>query len=176
VVGTPSPPVYRPKTSQQRDPVVYTSSSAVAHVAAVVDLIDKISELLLDCRLSSNGHLDLALELESLQMTMTLTRFVLQMYENQPLGQSLANTITPGIQECVFVLQELLDSIDDTWLDVSISSVGGFCLRIWRAWLDGDEFSLLRKKLSDSRQPLQGLLTALRSYVSFVFIFDVEII
>ena len=154
-------------TSLKECIVSHSSSNAVGIIGTTVGLIEKITEQLMDCRQSSNAHLDLALELESLQMTLSLTRLAVQMYENKPLGQGLANTITPEVMRCYCILSELFDSINGTWLDVSINTIGGFWRRIWCAWWDGDEFSLSRRKLSYSRQSLQGLLMALRSYVPF---------
>ena len=152
-------------TSLKECIVSHSSSNAVGIIGTIVGLIEKITEQLMDCRQSSN--LDWALELESLQRTLSLTRLAVQMYENKPLGQTLANTITPEVLRCCCVLLELFDSINGTWLDVSINSIGGFWHRIWCAWWDGDEFSLSRQKLSYSRQSLQGLLMALQSYVPF---------
>jgi hypothetical protein len=166
-IDTLPQPIYCPGTSLKGCIVSYSSSNVVGIVHAAVGLIEEITELLMDCRQSSKAHLDFALELESLQRTLSLTRLAIQMYENQPLGQSLANTIAPEVLRCYCALWELFDSINGTWLDVSINSIGGFWRRIWCAWWDGDEFSLSRQKLSYSRQSLQGLLTALRSYVPF---------
>jgi hypothetical protein len=97
----------------------------------VVRLIEKITELLMDSSKVSIGHRNLALELESLQITLTLTRLAIQMYENKPLSESLANTITPEVLGCLSVLWELFDRIDGTWVDLSITSIGGFWRRIW---------------------------------------------
>ena len=164
-------PIYSHESSLARQiPVTYTPSNAVFVVGAVVDLIEKITELLMDSRQSSiaGGHRELALELESLQMTLTLTRRAIQMYENKPMGQSLVNTITPEVLGCLFALRELFDRIDGTWLDLSITSIGGLWRRIWTVCWDRDTFPLLRRKLSYSRQSLQGLLMALHWYVLFV--------
>jgi hypothetical protein len=98
---------------------------------------------------------------------LTLTRLAIQLYENKSLSQSLVNAIVPAVLRCLSGLQELDDIIDGTWLDLSLNTIGGFWHRIWCAWWDGDEFCLSRKKLSCSRQSLQGLLMALHSYVSF---------
>jgi hypothetical protein len=144
------------------------SSDAVAVVDAAVDLIDQIAELLKDWRDSSTSHLDLALELQSLQKTLILTGLAIQKYDSKPLGRSLADTIVPEVLRCFVVLQELLYSINGAWLGFSITSVGGFWRRIWWGGRDGDSFASLRKKLSDSRQALQGLLMALHSYVLVV--------
>jgi len=162
---TQSLPTYRPQTFQQGG---HFSSSAVAIIGTVVGLIETITdELLVDSKQSSSMHRDLALELESLQRTLSLTRLAVQIYQDRPLGQSLANTITPEVLACLFTLQELLDHIGSTWLDLCITSASRFWRRIWGVRWDGDESTLLRKKLSSSRQSLQGLLMALHSYVLF---------
>jgi hypothetical protein len=118
---TLSLPIYHSETSQQGGVVPYSSSNTIAIVGTTVGLIEKVTELLMHCRQSSIGYRDLALELESIQM-----------YEKKPLGQSLASTITPEVLGCLFTLWELLDRIDGTWLDLSITSVGGFWCRIWK--------------------------------------------
>jgi hypothetical protein len=126
----------------------------------------------MNCRQLSVGYWDLALELESLQKTLTLTRLVIQVYENKPLGNSLANTITPEILRCFAVLQELLNNLNGTCVDLSITSVSGVLRQIQRwFWCEEDEekFTLLREQLSVSRQSFQGLLIALRSYVLFLY-------
>jgi hypothetical protein len=148
--------------------VAYSSPNALALISAAVGSIDQITELLMDNRQSSSGHRDLALELESLQRSLTLTRLAIQRYDNTPLGRSLANTIIPEVLKCFLVLQDLFNNVDGTWLDFNITTVGGLCRRIWWDLWDGDQFASLRKKLCHSRQSLQALLMALRSYVLLV--------
>jgi hypothetical protein len=167
----PSLPIGDSEVLPQARRAAYSAHEALALVSAAVVLIDQITELLMDHRQSSSSYLDLALEFESLQRTLTLTRLVIHLYDNKPLGQGLVNSITPEVRRCVIILQDLLDSIDGAWLDFSITSVGGLCLRIRWARLLGVEFSSVRKKLCHSRQSFQGLLIALHSYVLLVFRF-----
>jgi hypothetical protein len=152
----------------QGRPVTYSSSDAVGIIGASIGLVDQITDSMTGYGQSSNGHRDLALELGSLQRTLTLARLAIQVYDDKCLGQSLTNTMTPGALRCFFELQELLDSINGSWLDFSITSVGGLCRRIWSTVFDGDVFASSKKKLSYHRQSLQGLLMALRSYVLLV--------
>ena len=159
---SPSPPAGNRNALPTASLVTYPSHEAVAYVSAAIVLIDRITDLLMD---RTQSYMALALEIESLQKTLTLTELVIQNYKNTPLGQGLANTITPKVQQCVFVLQDLFDRIDGDWLDFSITSVGGLWLRFWWDMLCWDEFSSEKKRLCITRQSLQGLLMALHSYV-----------
>jgi hypothetical protein len=158
-------PISTPETLSQGNLVAYHSSDAVGAVDIAVGLIVQITDLLMDRRDSSSGHWNLALEFESLQKTFILTTRIIQKYDNKPLGQSLAKTITPEVLRCCIVLQQLLDSVSGTWLGLHFTSI----CDLWRfvCWgrLGGDEFTFLRKALSDSRQSLQGVLMAFHSYV-----------
>jgi hypothetical protein len=158
-------PIGSPETLPQGSFVPYCSYDAVPIVGGAIALIDQITELLMDCRQSSSGRRDLVLELESLRKTLVLTRLTIRKYDNRPLGQSLAKTITPEVLRCSFILQELLDSVDGAWLDFSITTVGGLWRRFWWAILGGDELASVREKLCYSWQSLQGLLMALCSCV-----------
>jgi hypothetical protein len=110
--------VSRPITSSEtrKRLATYCSSGALFAIDATVGIIDLITDLLMDCGDSSNSHRDLAFEFESLLKTFTLTRLTIQMYDGKPLGQSLANTITPEILQCFISLRELLDSVNGTRL------------------------------------------------------------
>jgi hypothetical protein len=167
IADTLSLPIRGTETSSHEILGRYSSSSTIALIGTAVDLVEQIAELLMDCTQTPDGLWDLALELESLQRTLTLIRLAIQMYDNQPLGYSLTNTITPEVLRCFFILRELFDSVDGAWLDVTITSIFGFWRRIRWAMLGEDNFALL-KKLSASRQSLQALLVALYSYVSFI--------
>jgi hypothetical protein len=161
-------PADSPRPSQilsQGSLVAYRSSDVVAAVDAALGLVNQTVELLHDCRNSSSCRLNLTLEINSLQQTLTLARSTVQKYDKTPLARSLANIITPEVQRCSLVLQELIDSIDGPWLDITITSVGGFWRRIRWGVRVGDQSAPLGKKLSHSRQLIQGLLMALHSYV-----------
>jgi hypothetical protein len=130
-------------------------------------LVEQITHFLLGRRRSTNNRQDLTLELESLYQTLTLIKLTIQKYNDTPLGQSLVNVITPEIKLCSTTLQKLLNSFNDTRLDLSITTVGGLLRRIWWSEWDGHEFASLRKKLLSSRYSLLSLLIALHSYVLF---------
>jgi hypothetical protein len=147
-----------------RSSVAYSLSETAAKVDAAVCLIDQLTELLSD----SNSHWKLALELQLLQTSLTLIRSTVQKYDKTPLAYSLANTTTPEVLRCSIVLQELIGNIHRTWLDITITSVGGFQRRIWWGEWARPRLSSLRKKLSHSRQFIQGLLMAMHSYVLVV--------
>jgi hypothetical protein len=148
--------------------VAYHVSDAAVVLDTAVDLIDQIMDLLMDSVDFSNGLRDLALEFESLQKTLALTRLAIQKYDNKPLGQLLVETTTPEVVRCCIVLQELVNTINGTCLGLNVTSIGNLWCQIWRGRWDGDEFVALRIKLSESRQALQGLLMALHSYVPLV--------
>jgi hypothetical protein len=150
-------------------PKTYNLPDIVAAVDTATGLLDKIMPFLLDRRYSSNSRQDLALELESLHQTLILTKLTVKKYDNTPLGQSLANMITPEVKLCSVTLQELVDSINSTCLGLSFTSIRGLWWQIWWAMLGGDEFASLRKKISYSRQSLQHLLVTMHSYVLLVY-------
>jgi len=104
-----------------------------------------------------------------LQQILTLTGLAIHEYCDTPLGQSLAETMAPEVERCSLALQELLDQVNATWL--SLASIGDLWRQIWWGRWDGDEFNLLRKKLSHSRQSLERFLMALHSYVLFLFFY-----
>ena len=165
-----------PGTSPKRRLITYSPSDVVSIIDTAVSFIDQIADILLmeNTQLSSTGHRDLALELESLQKTLTTSRLVIHKYDDQPLGQSLSNAIAPEVVQCLLALGELVESVDRVWPDFSITSIGGLCRHLWWTTLVRNELCLLRKKLSYSRQSLQGLLMALQSYVLF-FMFHASI-
>jgi hypothetical protein len=137
-------------------------------IDTAVGLIVQTTALLLDCRDTSKTHLDLKLELTSLQNTLTLTGFAIQEYDDRPLGRSLANTITPEVERCRLVLQELHNKLDGTWQGLKSTSISHLWTGVWCIRWGGDEMASLRKELFNSRKSLEGFLFALQSYVFFL--------
>ena len=154
--------------------ITYGSSDAVGIVNAAVGLVDQITDILMECTQSLSIHRCLALELESLQKTLTISGLVINKYGDRPLGQSLANTITPEVLRILSVLEELFGCICGAWLDFSFTSVGGLCRRIWWSMWGRNEFAGLRRRLSHTRQSLQALLMALHSYVRSTYLSHAE--
>jgi hypothetical protein len=154
-----------PDSSAQRQLVRYPSSDVVLDVDTATGLIDEITCFLIGRKRSWSNRRDLVAELESLHQLLTLTNLTIQKYGNTPLGQSLVNMIDPEIKQCSAALQKLVDSVNGTWLDFTITNVSGFWRRIWCGELGGDKLASLRKQLSHSRQSLQVLLVTLDSYV-----------
>ena len=161
-------PISSPNILAQQRLLTCRLSDANGMVDTTTNLIDQIRPFLLDRNYSSNTLHDVALELESLQQTLTLIKPTIQKYNNTPLGQSLANIITPEISRCFGALQQLLGSINDIRLCLSSTSIGHLWRLVWRVMLR-DEFASVRKKLSISRQSLQILLFTLHSCVPFGF-------
>ena len=156
-----------PETLPPRSITCHTSDPT-AIFSAAVDLIDRIIDILMGNRYSWNGLLDLALEFESLQKTSILTRVTIQKYDHTPLDHRLASVVNPQALQCCFVLQELFDSVDGTWLGLNFTRIGDLWCQVWRSRWDGDEFASSRKKLTENRQSLQGVLMALHSYIFLV--------
>ncbi|KIM84354.1 hypothetical protein PILCRDRAFT_87729 [Piloderma croceum F 1598] len=67
----------------------------------------------------------------------------------------------PEVEQCLLILQELLDQADATWIGLAFTGIGDLWHHVWWGRWDGNEFALLRKKLSDSRQSLERFLMAL---------------
>ena len=170
----PSRATTGPDFLPQGSHLVTYRSDAIPDIEATTGVIDQITHYLYDHKYSSNDHHDLVVELESLHQTLILTKLTVKKYDNTPLGQSLANTITPEVKLCSVTLQELVDSIGSTCLGLSFTSIYGLWWQIWWAMLGADEFASLRKRMSYSRQSLQHLLVTMHSYVLFVLYFAIR--
>jgi hypothetical protein len=166
----PLVPVSSPKTLSPRCHITsaHSSSDLLRVVDTGIGLIVQISNRLIDRSDSSSNHQVLQLQLRSLQQILTLTGLAIHEYCDRPLGQSLTNTITPEVEQCLLVLQELLAQADATWLGLAFTGIGDLWRHVWWGRWDGNEFALLRKRLSDSRQSLERFLLALHSYVFFL--------
>lgn len=141
------------------------SHDIVSIINITAGLIVQITHLLHDRREASNNHRDLVHELKALHQTLVVTGLAIQEYESRPLGQSLANTITPKVEQSYITLQELLDRANGTWQGLNLTSISNlWCLVWWGRW-DGDELSSLRRNLCDNRRSLEAFLVALHSYV-----------
>jgi hypothetical protein len=162
----PSHPTPDYQVSSQRS--LHSTANRLSEVLFVVDiavgLIIRITSLLVDPGDPSNNRRDLELELKSLQQTLTLIRLAIQEYDDRPLGQSLAYTITPAVQRCSIVLSELHDKINGTGLRLLHTSIRDLWRPVWWSrWLDDGEVASLKMKLRDIRISLGGILSALNS-------------
>jgi hypothetical protein len=140
-------------------------SDTLPIVGPSISLIVQITNRLIDRGSSSNNHQVSQLQLRSLQQVLTLTGFAIHEYRYTALGPSLTKTIAPEVERCLLVLQELLDQIDATWIGLDFAGIGDFWRQVWWGRWDGDEFTLLSKKLFHCRQSLERFLMALHSYV-----------
>jgi hypothetical protein len=141
-------------------------------ISEVVDitasLIVQILNLLITPGQSmTNNQRDLRLELKTLHQSIMLTRHAIQEYENRHLGQSLIHAVTPEVDRCRVVLQELFDRVNGTWKGLDSTCIRDFWRQVWWGRWDGDEMALLKDQLSGSRKLLLGFLRALNSYVVF---------
>jgi hypothetical protein len=125
------------------------SSDALAVFGTAVGLIAQLTEGLIRRGDPSNNQLG------SLKQTLSQLSFAIQVYRGRPLGQSLANTITPEVKQCVDLLQELIDMVNDP------------CCQFLQKPLNEREVALTRD-LSFRQTSLDGLLIALHSYASFI--------
>lgn len=157
-------PTSESRTSSQRRLVTTHHFSETAFVVeTAVGLIVEIATVLIDRRDVSNNNWDFELELKSLRQTLSLTGLAVQEYRHSPLGQSLANTITPEAEQCCAVLRDLLHGIDDTRQGLNSTIINRLWRLVWRERWDGDELTLLRMKLFRIRKSLNGFLKALNS-------------
>jgi hypothetical protein len=140
------------------------SFDSISAIGTAVNLIIKITSLLIDQTDSSNNRRDLVLELKLLHQILTLTGLAVQEYEIRPLGQGLAHTITPEIERCCTALQELLDKASSTWLGLNSTSMSDLWRPVWWGRWDGNKFALLKKELSDIRKSIEVFMVALHSY------------
>jgi hypothetical protein len=146
----------------------HNSANSLSEVADAVDtavyLIIRITSLLIDPEDPSHSRRDLTLELKSLHQTLTLIRLAIQEYDDRPLGQSLANTVTPEVQRCSAILSELLDKVNGTGLRLLHTSIKDLWRPVWWSrWTVDEEVASLKTKLRDIRISLGGILSALNS-------------
>lgn len=139
-----------------------------AQVNNVSGLIDKIEQMLVDPTRPPDYNHGLQEELRPLRQTLALTGLAINAYRYTPLGQSLANSINPEVEQCCTVLQELFDSLRSCRRSMFTTYIHDLWYHVWRSGWDEDEFTSLRMKLVKIRKSLEGLLMALHSYVIFV--------
>lgn len=144
----------------------YCSSETISVIQTDLGLIVQIMDLLAHCRVSSNTYL--AIELKSLQKTLTLIVLAIQEYDARPL-ESLANRATPEVERCCSVLHELLGKIGGTW-QPNFTGIYDMWKTVWWCRWGEDELIPLIRKLCVSRASLDGLLMALNLYVLLFFV------
>ena len=146
---------------------LYSTANRLSEVLFIidiaVDLIIRITNLLVDPGDPSNNRGDLKLELKSVHQTLILIRPAIQEYDDRPLGQSLAHAITPEVERCSTVLSELYYLINGTGLGLLYTIIKDLWRSVWWSrWLDSDVASL-KIKLRDIRISLNVILFALNS-------------
>lgn len=115
--------------------------------------------MLLSRGLSPSSYL--VSELRLLQQTLIINQLAIHAYNDRPLGQTLAERITPAVTQCNAVLQEAVVSIGGTWLN-SVGIRDSWGTIWWDGW-DENELTSLKKKLCLVRTPLSEMLMALNS-------------
>src|ERR1700683_4814652 len=88
----------------------HSGTGSAGDIAA--SLIVKIVQLVINHTASPDDYRGLKQQLELLHQTLTLTGLAVQTYEYTPLGQNLADSIIPEVEQCCDVLQELFDVIN----------------------------------------------------------------
>jgi hypothetical protein len=140
-------------------------------VDSAVRLIVQIVRLLIGphAEQSLDQHKDLRLELIALYDTLVMTGTIIHAYENTYVRRTLVNVVTPEVNQCREVLEELLHTVNETWWSLSQTSIQWLWhLVCWSRWY-GDELVSLRRKLLESRESLRIFLMALNSCVLPVF-------
>ena len=119
---------------------------------------------------SGGDYRILELELESLYRTLILTSLAIQTYEHTPLGQHLAHSIVPEVEQVCVVLQQLFDKLKDYQQGLMSTSIRALWYRIRQNCCEADEgLTSLRAKLATSQKLLGQFLIALNSWVSLAF-------
>ena len=96
-----------------------------------------------------------------------MTGTTIQAYKNAYLCHNLLNAVTPKVDQCWEVLEELLDRVNGTWWGLSQTSIEGLWCPVWWSRWYGDELALLTRKLRESRESLWVFLMGLNWYVLF---------
>jgi hypothetical protein len=127
-------------------------------------IIIKIAQWMIDHGDSGGDYRILELELESLYRTLILTSLAIQTYEHTPLGQHLAHSIVPEVEQVCVVLQQLFDKLKDYQQGLMSTSIRALWYRIRQNCCEADEgLTSLRAKLAASQKLLGQFLIALNS-------------
>ena len=103
----------------------------------------------------------------ALHESLIMIRTAVQENENRPLSpESLISVITPDVNQCRMVLEELFSIVNGTRRGLD-SHIGRWWHPVWQNRWNGEELVLLRMKLSQSCQLFHEFQLALKSYVLF---------
>jgi hypothetical protein len=130
-----SRPLTDAEIPHERIPLTLATSHTADPVSVIkeaVVLIDHISTSLIDPTDSSNDDRDLQLVLGPIRQILCIAKHAIKAYEDKPLGQSLANVITPEVERCRMVLWELRDKLHDTWLLLVCTRISGLWRQVFR--------------------------------------------
>jgi hypothetical protein len=127
------------------------------------NLIDKIQELLADRTELTDNDRALRSELETLRQILFLIGLAVQTFEYTPLGQNLAKSINPQVEQCCEVLQNLFDSIRSCRQGLFPTYIWSLWRAVWWSGCEIDGQASLRVKLSAHRMLLGKCLRALNS-------------
>lgn len=149
--------------SSPHDSQTYHSAEATIVIDKAISLITQVSSSVTkSTRPSVNKH-DLLLVLNNQCQTLLLIKLAIQAYEGRPLGEILADDITPEVERCCVVLLNLSDKVH------TIQGIGD----IWRQVFQvsgGDELTPLAQRLNDSLDFFAMFLASLNSYVLLCFL------
>lgn len=136
------------------DDCIFVTKRAMAIIIQIINILD-----------NRDIFQALRLELESSAKILDLIKRAIKEYEDKPLGQSLANTITPEVERCCSALQVLLAKVKGI-LAASISPGIGFLRWALGMESNGDvnDLAMVTRRLTDSRNFLGRFLLALNSY------------
>ena len=141
------------------------SADAIFSIDGAVLLINHISNSLIDHMDSSYHDRERELTLKTLRQILRLVKHAIKLYSNRPLGPSLIHAITPEVQRCRAILSEMLDKVHGTWVGLVCTRISEVWCKVFRERWVGDEFASLKRRLCDSQNSLQMVLTLLNSYV-----------
>jgi hypothetical protein len=158
-------PTHGPKRSSQLTRVVipaYQGPEGVSIVNPLICLIVQIVEILVK---PADKPKDLTLELAALYKSLVMIRTAIEENKDSPLGlECLLNLITPEVNQCHSLLEELFNVVHGTWWGLD-SCLGVLWLSVWQNRWEGNELLVLRRRLSRSRELFHDFQTAVKSYV-----------
>jgi hypothetical protein len=157
----PQSPTSTRRTSSQREVINRVPLFEIASSGGY--LIDKIEQLLADDADFTDNNRALKNELTFLRQTLSLTGLAIQTFEYTPLGQNLADSIKPEVEQCCTILQELYDSISNCRQGLLPTFIWSLWRHVWWNGYGADGQALLRTRLSARRILLGGCLMALNS-------------
>jgi hypothetical protein len=138
-------------------------------VASIVDICISLTVDIINLLRAERSIQSRRLEgkLNSLCTSIILTRLAVEAYEYTPIGQNLANTISPEMERCLATLREIFDKINSCWEGLRPTRIGSLWPKVWWGGFNAEELASLTRQISIYQESFNKFLAALNSCVFF---------